>query len=249
MRKKSCFFISAGNNSLLCNHILNKKIILNNFDLIINFYGDDNSYFKKIANVSTHIEKNKTTKFIALKKMYDSSKIKDYECVFVFDDDAILIKGNFLRLQNLMLNYKLSMISPSHSKHGKISYKEHETKEGNHIFRYVNFIEMNFPVFSRKSLASYMNVYDGSLCGYGNDWWYLNAIQADKKECCAICDDVIIENPQHHKKNKSNCIDSFMSLKKRQEEFVEVFKKQNLKTWEVKTTKYIYKKDNHENKK
>lgn len=242
MSKKSCFFISAGNNSLLCNYIFNNKVLLNNFDVIINFYDTDESYFKKLSNIATHIEKYKTTKFISLKKMYDSSKIKKYECVYVFDDDAILIKGKYIRLQNLMLNYNLSIISPSHSKTGKISYKELETKNGDHVLRYVNFIEMNFPVFSRNALEKYMNVYDGSLCGYGNDWWFLNVIEADKKECCAICDSVVVENPQHNKKNKSNCIDSFMSLQKRGEEFIQTCKKQNLKVWNVETTKYIYKK-------
>ena len=247
MNKKSCFFISAGNNSLLCNHILNKKVMLNNFDIIINFYDTDEYYFKKLSNIATHIEKNRTTKFISLKKMYDSSRIKNYECVYVFDDDAILIKGNYIRLQNLMLNYKLSIISPSHSKYGKVPYKELETKNGNHILRYVNFIEMNFPVFSRNALEKYMNVYDGSLCGYGNDWWYLNVIEAEKKECCAICDSVIVENPHHDKKNKSNCINSFMSLQKRGEEFEKVFEEKKLKMWDVKTTKYVYKKDKNEN--
>lgn len=247
MTKKSCFFISAGNNSLLCNHILKHKVFLNNFDLIINFYDTDESYFKKLSNIATHIEKNKTTKFISLKKMYDYAKIKNYECVYVFDDDAILIKGTFIKLQNLMLKYNLSLISPSHSKNGKISFQELETQEGNHILRYVNFIEMNFPVFSRNALEKYMNVYDGSLCGYGNDWWFLNAIEADKNEFCAVCDNVIVENPHHHKKNKSNCIDSFMSLQKRSEEFLQVCKKQNLRDWNVRTTKYIYKKDENEN--
>lgn len=173
--------------------------------------------------------------------MYDSAKIKNYECVYVFDDDAILIKGNFIRLQNLMLKYNLSIISPSQSKNGKISYQELKTKEGNYILRYVNYIEMNFPVFSRKALEKYMNVYDGSLSGYGNDWWYLNVVKAYKNECCAICDDVIIENPHHYKKNKSNCIDSFMNLQEREKEFIKIYKKQNLKMWEIKTTKYIYK--------
>ena len=37
--------------------------------------------------------------------MYDCSNIKNYECVYVFDDDCILEKGNFKILENLMLNH------------------------------------------------------------------------------------------------------------------------------------------------
>jgi hypothetical protein len=110
---------------------------------------------------------------------------------------------------------------------------------GKHKFRYVNFVEMNFPVFSRKALEKYMSVYDGELSGWGNDWWYLNILEANNKKCCAITDKIIVVNPTEKNKDKSCNIENIVPLQKRIQEWEEIKKKYNLLTWEKKTIEFI----------
>lgn len=236
MRKRSCFFTSAGDNSNLCNYIANNKEILNEFDFIVNYHDKNDDVYKWLGSYVTHMERGISTKFLALKRMYKTYHMEKYDSVFVFDDDAILRRGSYLTLRDLLTSYKLDLLSPVHSMNGKITYGELGYQRGEHIFRRINFIEMNFPIFSGEALGRYMEVYDGSLSGYGNDWWYLNVLGTDN---CGVCDDVEVENPLN--KDKSSCIDNYKSFEERKGEFVDLCRRKGMIFWEIKTMEYVKK--------
>lgn len=238
--KECCFFISAGKESILCNYILNnKEKILNDFDVFIIFYDEDESYFEKLKTISKKAEKNKGTKFSLLKKHYHAFKILDYKYVFVFDDDCKLINGEFVDLYHLIKKYNLSLISPSHDGGGKISHPIMVCKKGNHILRYTNFIEMNFPVFETQSLEKFLQVYNFEVLGFGIDWWYLNILESNKNLNCAIYDGVKVYNPKNT--DKSNCkIDQNYSRNFLTDQWIKLQAEKNILTWNHENLKFLY---------
>jgi hypothetical protein len=138
-----------------------------------------------------------------------------------------------------MQKYNLDIGSPSHSNSGIVSHHIMRFNDGNHIFRYTNFIEMNFPVFAKNALKKYMFSYDGELCGWGNDWWYLNILQSNKNKNCGIIDSVCVKNPSHHEKNYKS-INDFMPRENRRLQWEKLRHDMQLHEWSQKTIDFVY---------
>jgi len=242
--KSSAIFLSVGNHSVFLEYCI--RILLPYCDLFVNFYGDDRSQLKTIQNYSHYSSLHKTTKFPALKKIYNISGIDKYRNVFVFDDDCIVKSGDLLSLIDIMNKYDLKIISPSHSKEHKWSHRIMLTHEGDHVFRYTNFIEMNFPVFSQGCLQRYMEIYDGELLGWGNDWWYLNMLGFSHKldpsgnKVCGIVDSVCVCNPHNHeKKYPDDSIDVFATRESRRLQWDKLRHRIKLHEWTVQNLEFV----------
>lgn len=237
--KSSAIFISAGNHSSFLDYCINN--LINHCDLYVNFYGEDLSSLKTIQNYSTFFSVYKTTKFPALKKIYSVSGIDKYENVFVYDDDCVIEYGDILSILDIMNTYKLKVAAPCQNNKAKWSHKIMLKHEGNHIFRYTNFVEMNFPVFSQECLYQYMNIYDGELYGWGNDWWYLNMLDARKNKVCGIIDSICVSNPNYSdKKFASDSIDSFVPRDSRRLQWEKLRHRIKLHEWPGENLEFIY---------
>lgn len=225
---KNCIFISAGDKEKFASKALEE--LSDRYDIVINYYGKDDEKIKMLKSQAAAFSSIKTTKFISLKQMYGEF-IKDrYEWVAVFDDDAKFIAGSMDDLVVSGEKFGLDIVSGAHT--GKISHPTiHSKKEGGHKVRYVNFVEMNFPVFRNKSLATYMNHYDGKLCGWGNDWWYCSVLGVEKNNNAGIVDSVVIENPEENGE-----MNNFMSRSLREEEWNRVKKSIGVVEWGHMTT-------------
>ena len=234
---KLALFSSVADNSETIKHYLSH--MKNYCDLFINYYGQEFKIYNDIKSNCKYIQNKYTTKFPALKQCYNNSSLNKYDYVFVFDDDMVLQEGNLLDIIKIMVNYNLELASASHSLLGKISHPIMIKNKGNHIFRYTNFVEMNFPVFSKNALHKYMSVYDGKLCGWGNDWWYLNALNSNTQKNAAIIDRVCIENP-HSDKKKDPTIHSFMKSSDRQKQWLTIKNKLDLIEWYEDNLEFIY---------
>lgn len=250
--KNIAIYVSAGNNDTFGKYAI--KNLQKYCDVIINYYGSnlkDRTFFKSNANKFSNLY---TTKFISLKANYYLLNINSYDYVYVFDDDCELISGNILDLHIIMSRYNLALMSPSQDHLGKgiIELVHHQL--GDHIFRYTNFIEMNFPVFSQQALNNYMRVYDGQLCGWGNDWWFCDANKTYSSLNCGIYDKIIVRNPYNSQKKytygllndhtyaniEKSDIDNFMTKGDRRNQWIKTMIKYNIMEWERKTLKYIY---------
>ena len=231
---KYAIFSSVGNNDKFLPFCLNNKCC----DLFVNFYGSDDKIYSSLKTYSQSVSKIKTTKFPALKYMYENSKLCEYDYVFVLDDDCTIEYGELCNIPVAMQKYNIDIASACHSIKGKISHGIMKHHQGEHIFRYVNFVEMNFPIFSSASLKKYMSIYDGKLCGWGNDWWYLQTINSKNKNC-AIFDNVCVINPYRHQKD-SVSIDNFMSREDRCSEWRQTQKDLNLREWGHRNLEFIY---------
>ncbi|MDA1079657.1 MAG: hypothetical protein O2840_03135 [bacterium] len=234
MKNRNCIFISAGDNERFASYAI--KHLRGDFDLIINFYGNDERLFSRLKEGSTIIERNLTTMFLACKLMYDRAGLNKYEWVCLFDDDAMLGKGKVSDLIVIAEQNNLQIVSPAHDPGGVVSHNIQLPISGNHVFRYTNFVEMCFPVFRGSALKKYMSKFNFDLCGYGNDWFFLNVLKANEIKCCGIVDSVIFKNPQR----KVREISKFMADDKRLQQWQLTKKVRCLKEWRKQTLGYVY---------
>ena len=98
----------------------------------------------------------------------------------------------------------------------------------------VNFVEMNYPVFRNRSLEKYMNVYDGELCGWGNDWWYCNVLETDKRPIAGVVDAVSVENPSINGE-----MDAFLDVDSRMAQWAVTKEMYSIREWEPTTVGFV----------
>lgn len=226
---KICFFTSIGDNLSIIDYI--KKNY--NYDIVCNYYGSNDQIYDQLKTISKYCENNKLCKFPAAKKLFDV--LSSYDFIFVYDDDALVIKGNLDSLINIGQKYKLDIVSSAHDPHGKISWKIHCPIHGEHLFRYVNFIEINYPIFSRHGFMQFMQEYDGLLCDWGIDYWYCKILNPTINYNFGIVDSVVIHNPDHSTRLNNN-FDPY----KRVAEMDKYLIKYNISKVDAKTLDYCY---------
>jgi hypothetical protein len=123
-----------------------------------------------------------------------------YDAVWVVDDDIVVTPPQIEALFSVQARYGLWVLQPSCSPKGRIDIPITAHQAGQHLFRYVNFVEVMAPLFDRVRLTAFLEVYDGSLVGWGIDWWYGNFFEADRFARMAIVDAVVVVNPHAHEK-------------------------------------------------
>lgn len=228
MNSNICFFTSIGDDLSLIQNLVTKY----NFDIVCNYYGSDNKKYIEINNLSVYCEQSRLSKFQSLKQMY--KYVSKYEYIFVFDDDAQIVEGDLNNIPKIMKEYDIDIGSAAHDSRGKLSHKIHIPHIGDHLFRYVNFIELNFPVFNNRFLTEFMNTYDGILCGWGIDHWYSQF--GDKQKNKIILDDIVIHNPKNSKK-----INNLMSMKDRRYQWKEYKNNLNIEDVIPKNIEFVFK--------
>lgn len=240
--KSTAIFICAGDLESFATYSISH--LRNNFDIIINFFGIDSDKRHFLMKYSDIFFQQKTTKFLSLKSIYTNNPtiFDKYDYIICFDDDAIPISGNIENLIKIAKQLNMSIISPSHDRSGKISWKIMQTYPGNHVVRFTNFVEMTFPIFKVDFLKQYLDHYTGECCGYGNDWWYLNILNPHKNPfACGICDDVRVKNPFTNKDH----INSYMPHSERKQEWTRTKSKHTLKEWKQMTSGYVHLSDDN----
>lgn len=241
---KNAIFICAGDMETFSAYCIDN--LLPDFDLIINFFGADEQKYSKLATHAKYIQKLSGTKFLTIKNIFDNNPkiFNAYDYIVCWDDDASIIEGDLSKTIDVAKFFDVNIISPSHDVNGKLSFSIMKQYPGNHVIRYTNFIEMNFPIFKSNILSKYLSIYDKSLYGFGNDWWYLNTIEANNENTyqCAIDDSLVVHNP-YNTSDKDN-ISSFISIDNRKQQWHSLKVKCKLKQWKPKTLSYVHKNRN-----
>ena len=63
------------------------------------------------------------------------------------------------------------------------------------VIRYVDFVEMNTPMFRRGVLDAFMEVFDPVLKGWGADIWFAHVCNEDETCNLAVADEIHAHNP------------------------------------------------------
>ena len=200
-RNRHAIFISAGDRESFASLALER--LSRDFDVLIFQYGSDVEARAKYLERADLVATGRGTKFSNLQDIFRTAPaaIERYSTIWVCDDDLEPEWGDLRLLPAICEDFHLKVVSPAHSRKGKISYDFMTPKIGTHLFRYVTYVEMGCPLFPTKDLTSFLNQYEPTQGGFGDDWWYLNVFNADKVKCAAIVDAVTMVNPHDAKKS------------------------------------------------
>ena len=203
-RSEHAIFISAGDRETFATLALGRYSDF--FDVIIFFYGANAVKKEALADGAALFAEGCGTKFNALKELYRQRPdlISRYKTMWVCDDDIVPEMGDVRVLPAAAEMFGVKLLSPAHSRTGKISKDIMLPRAGLHFFRYTSYVETTCPLFKTDALEAFLKVFDASLTSYGTDWWYLQTLgiagDEDGVNSCAVVDAVTIVNPHDHLK-------------------------------------------------
>ena len=220
--KKNLIFSSIGDNSQLSNWTGPDQ----NYDIWATYYGDDENKYNHYKQYTQFIKKSKGSKFQNFNLIWKefNAQLNEYERFFILDDDIIFDSYKDInKMFNFAKDQSTWICGPTFKPFGKISHSLTQ-KDESASFRYVNFVELNTPLFSNFAINKFMKHYDDSLIGWGLDFCYIQILGHAAKNRYALFDEVSVINPLPQKALdlcKLNNIDYlskyFMSDEKRAE--------------------------------
>lgn len=228
LMKRNLIFSSVGDNTTFHNNwIGNNK----NYDLFICYYGDSNDKFKEYSD---YYIMHKGSKFQNLHYVYQNYKsvLDKYSYFFIPDDDIIISVAQINKLFDIIKVMDLWIIQPSFNIDSKISHRI-TLSNPKYKLRYVNFIEVGVPLFSKYALFKILNNYPTLLTCYGVDYFYIWLLGYDKLKY-AIIDEITCINPD----NPVREIDKLISSQDREKNWEIIKKKYKINEWQHKTLRY-----------
>ena len=193
-------FSSVGNNTNFDSLWTGSNM---NYDIYVIYYGDNEEIYQKYKSAVKYIEKRKGSKFQNFKYFYDNyiNIIQKYDRFFILDDDIIFKVKDINKMFDISKNYNLDICGPSFKKGCQISHSVTQHKP-NTLLTYTNFVEVNVPLFNKKSIHNLMKKIDYTLIGWGIDFLYIYVNGMDKRDKYAIIHCVTCINPKSSAKPK-----------------------------------------------
>ena len=225
--RRWCLFTSAGdkNNILLWS----RGEISREWDLVVAYYGDSDQTFSEIRKICSYAFRTKGSKFQNLKKLVSEKPgfFDQYSLVWVCDDDIVMSAPQINEAFELTETLGFWVAQPALLPGGRNSHWITCCTGRQWDYRIVNFVEVMMPIFRRDKLIEFLGVYDGSLTGWGIEWWYGNFLQADRFGRFAILDRMKVLNPRPEMKGGSE-IDRLRPASLREAEWNNVRQKYRL---------------------
>lgn len=240
-KKPHAIFISAGDRETFASLALDT--LTDTFDILIFFYGTSADKRDRLSKDATVFAAGAGTKFNALKEVYSQNRsiLLRYQTVWVCDDDLLPDYGDVRMLPAISQAFGIKVLSPAHSRRGKISHEIMVPELGRHLFRYTSYIEMGAPLFATAELAKFLDAFSGTLGGYGDDWWFLNVLEADKSAVAAIVDAVALINPDNSKKpGGQREIELLGQVSDHRAKWREAMVRFNLRVWEHRNLAFVF---------
>mgnify|MGYP001348993591 CR=1 FL=1 len=145
------------------------------FDFWVTYYGQGEMRYKNMADYYCVRKGSKWQNLYDVFKRWPEI-IRQYESIFVTDDDIIISTEQINRLFEIRKQFDLWLCQPAFDLRGKISHPITEIKP-QYFMRYTNFVENTCPLFRTDKLEQFMEVYDPSLCAGGVDYWYMDVLK------------------------------------------------------------------------
>ena len=190
-----CLFTSAGDKNSI--RLWLQGDSPRRWDLVVAYYGDDEDEFSEISAVAVYAFRTKGAKFQNIKKLVERNPrfFDHYSYVWVCDDDIRMSAAQIDEAFTLSQFFEFWVAQPAFLAAGKISHRVTRFSGPQCSWRLVNFVEVNTPIFRRDKLLEFLAVFDGSLTGWGIDYWYMNLFNAQEFARCAVIDQVAVINP------------------------------------------------------
>lgn len=238
---KNFVFSSVGDNTSFDKLWINEQM---DYDIYVIYYGNNEDIYERYKSKVTYIDKRKGSKFQNFKYFYDNNKniIDKYDRFFILDDDIIFNVKDINDMFKISRKYNLDICGPSFSKKGKISWDTVNVHKPNILLEYTNFVEVNTPLFNKKSLEKLMTILDYSLIGWGIDLLYIQCNGLNNKKSYANIHKVVCINPKNeNKKEKNRELDKIKNCNIREQIWKNFAKKNNFLTiFEFKIHSIIY---------
>jgi Protein of unknown function (DUF707) len=201
--RRFCIFVSAGDRHAIDSWLGEESA--RGWDLIVAYYGDRGDEFARLAAIATRAFRTKGGKFQNLRRVLALAPdiLDAYDYVWICDDDMVIQPKQIETMFHVAKQFEFWVCQPALSPLGRVSYEITLARRTAPI-RIVNFVEVAYPLFRRDKLLEFMAVYDGSLTGYGIDWWFCNVLGAGATSRFAILDTVQVTNPHHAAKPGGN---------------------------------------------
>src|SRR5262249_29205254 len=146
------------------------------------YYGDNEREFLELRKASNYAFRTKGGKFQNLKKFVSKKPglFEQYSYIWVCDDDIRMSVAQINQAFTIteLLGFWISQ--PALHPEGKADFRVTIYSGSRCDYRLVNFIEVNLPIFRQDKLIEFIKFYDGSLTGWGIDFWYMNFFGANK---------------------------------------------------------------------
>lgn len=176
----------VGDNSLHNNWIGNNI----NFDLILLYYGDNESVAQSYTHHTPYVYMAKGEKYHLLKSFISNNLdfISKYDYTWLPDDDVDISPEDINKLFNMAREYQLSISQPAME--GHVSHEITKPVKDS-ILRYTNFVEVLAPLFDKETLLKVYDTFNLNYSSWGYDylWPHLLHYPQDK---IAIIDDIIM---------------------------------------------------------
>ncbi|HET8869726.1 MAG TPA: DUF707 domain-containing protein [Aquabacterium sp.] len=180
---RNLVILRAGDNSLHREWIANPD---RDFDLFISYYGKEESRYK---GESEYHEMRKGPKWPCIKELLDAHPelLERYSSFWFPDDDISVSTETINRLFGLFRGFKLSLAQPALTRDSYYSW-EQLLQRDDFLLRYVDFIEVMVPLFSREALKTCINTFDENRSGWGLDWVWPKLIGNQSLRGIAVID-------------------------------------------------------------
>jgi hypothetical protein len=161
------------------------------YDIVVVYYGKElwrAPWRKEVEAVYT----NKETKFPNLLWYLKTHSIDAYDAIAVWDDDIVADPLQINSLFSEMQKNKVNIFTPCHTRGIFKSLLRHRENG----LRYINFIETNAPMFEKKELLDFMDVYNPIIKSWGTDIWYSYRCTQSQECTMAVTDTTCVTNPK-----------------------------------------------------
>jgi len=179
-QRRWCVFSAAGDNNAI--RLWLKDVPARRWDLVVGYYGDDDREFSEISKLSSNAFRAKGGKYQILQKFAQQNPgfFDQYSYVWACDDDIQMTGAQIEEAFSISEDLGFWVAQPAFSPEGKNSHPITVYSGPDHDYRTVNFIENGVAIFRRCKLMQFLTVFDGSLAGWGIDYWYMNLFGAHK---------------------------------------------------------------------
>jgi len=161
------------------------------FDVYLSYFGDEPEKYKDQAQ---YYEQVKGGKWPVLARIVQENPeiMQKYDAVWMPDDDLLIDAHQINRMFQFFMAFELQLAQPALSEDSYFSHSSLLKPHVQSVLRYVNFIEVMAPIFSKACLTQLTPTLSQSPSGWGLDNLWPNLLNNPDKTAIAVIDAVTV---------------------------------------------------------